>query len=92
MKKHRHKVKGILAQHRAKEDLPLSPIGRPQLLEEQQPGLQLAIIECVNSIAAADPRRRTETLHVCLTLDELKKRVEGMGYSISRSALYTRSF
>lgn len=40
--------------------------------------------------AAADPKRRTESIHVCLTLDRLKEKLLELGYELSRSALYTR--
>lgn len=63
--------------------------GRPSL-DEDQPGIIKTILEIVNSSASAHERRQMETLNTCKTIDSLKKALEELGYTISRSATYLR--
>jgi len=63
--------------------------GRPRL-EEDQPGLLSAILNIVQSVSAADDRRRCEALRSVKTLDDLVSELEKMNHTISRSATYLR--
>lgn len=59
-------------------------------IEKTQPQLLQTIVQLVSHGASTDARRRTEILNSCKTLDDLHNELQNVGYSISRSALYTR--
>ena len=63
--------------------------GRPSL-SENCPTLLATILKIATIGAPADPRRRSEVLASCATLDDLKKRLAERGVSVSRTALYYR--
>lgn len=65
--------------------------GRPSL-QEDQPQLLQTIIDIVSASAAADDRRRTETLTSCKTLDDLHVALQDHGFSISRAGTYLCHF
>lgn len=64
-------------------------IGRPRL-EDDQPQLLKTIVDIVLCGAAADPRRRSEKLTSCKTLDDLHEALVEDGFCISRAATYLR--
>lgn len=63
--------------------------GHPSVTETQH-GLLDAIKEIAMRGAGANDRRRTEVLNSCRTLDDLADKLKGMGFILSRSALYIR--
>lgn len=64
-------------------------LGRPRI-ESDQPELLKAIIEIATHGASADIRRRSETIRVCKTLDQLHEQLKDMGFHLSRTATYFR--
>lgn len=66
-----------------------SKVGRPRL-EENQEGLLEAIKAAAIYGSAAHERRQTDEIKCCKTLNELQSKVQEVGLTISRSALYTR--
>lgn len=64
-------------------------VGRPRL-EDDQPQLLKTIVDIVLCGAAADPRRRSEKLSSCKTLDDLHEALVQDGFRISRAATYIR--
>ncbi|KAK3919961.1 Enzymatic polyprotein [Frankliniella fusca] len=63
--------------------------GRPRL-EEDQPDLLKVISDIAIYSSSAADRRRSETLRLCGTLDELHSELLERGFKISRSATYLR--
>ena len=61
-------------------------LGSPAL-EDSYPNLHKAIVAIATAGAGADPRRRTENLNACLTLDNLQDCLMKDGYELSRCAL-----
>ena len=64
-------------------------IGRP-LIEEECAHL-LQIIEGIAKVeGAADDNRSSQTIRPCLTLDDLREKIQEHGYDIKRARLYYR--
>lgn len=64
-------------------------VGRPPI-ETDQPFLHECILRIASAGAAADGRRRTETVQPCLTLSDLTEAVKREGFQLSQSGLYLR--
>jgi hypothetical protein len=58
--------------------VPRSKIGRPRM-EENQPYLLKTIVDILSVNGAADPRRRTELLRSCMTIDQLQAELISQG-------------
>lgn len=63
--------------------------GRPSLNEEN-PELLRIILEIATLGAPADPKRRSEILGLCTTLEELRDELSERGFQLSKTALYYR--
>ena len=63
--------------------------GRPRV-EVDQPALLSTIVDIVELDSATDARRRSEMLRAITTLDDLCKKLEELGFIISRSGVYLR--
>jgi hypothetical protein len=80
----RSKVREIIKNLRSNPDLAghvsgfRETPGNPRL-EDKQPELLKTIVAIVTRTAAAEPRRRTEALHSCRTLDELHAELLKLG-------------
>ena len=63
-------------------------MGRPQKHDETE------LIKTITDIAiagsAADPRRRSEVINTCKTLDDLYGELQKLGYELSRTSVYLR--
>ena len=64
-------------------------VGRPRV-EVDQPGLLEDILKIATIGAACGDRRRDDIFRTVKTLDDLKKAIDGLGYTVSRQALYLR--
>ena len=67
--------------------------GKPSIeasIEDSNPNLHSLILSIVQPDSAADERRRTETYNCVKSLDGLKKALEEIGFTITRTALYYR--
>ena len=64
-------------------------VGRPSL-DCDQPGIIEAILDLVQCTTATDAKRRSEILRTTRTLDDLHTALQGLGYTLSRSATYYR--
>jgi hypothetical protein len=58
--------------------VPRSKTGRPRM-EENQPYLLKTIVDILSVNGAADPRRRTELLRSCMTIDQLQSELISQG-------------
>ena len=63
--------------------------GRPRV-EVDQPALLSTIVDIVELDSATDARRRSEMLRTIITLNDLCKKLEDLGFIISRSGVYLR--
>lgn len=48
------------------------------------------IIEIASRGAAADPKRSSNLISLCMTLDDLTERLQERGFVLSRSSTYLR--
>ena len=66
-------------------------VGKPRLeTRDEMKGLAEAIMTIIIPNSAADDRRRSEVYNCCQTLVGLQKKLEEMGYNLSKSPLYYR--
>ncbi|KAF6035237.1 hypothetical protein EB796_006441 [Bugula neritina] len=79
----------LLSQKYPEINVPRPKQGRPPL-EEKQSDLLETIKEIATLGGAADDRRRSESIRLCRTLDDLVAELQKAGYHISRSAAYIR--
>ena len=70
---------------------PQDGVGRPRLeTREENMGLHEAILSIVVPESSADDRRRCEVYNSCRTLDNLKEKLESIGFHLTRTSLYYR--
>ncbi|KAF6028277.1 hypothetical protein EB796_013415 [Bugula neritina] len=81
----------LLSQKYPEINVPRPKQGRPPL-EEKQSDLLETIKEIATLGGAADDRRRSESIRLCRTLDDLVAELQKAGYHISRSAAYISLF
>ena len=64
-------------------------VGRPRV-EVDQPGMLDDILKIATIGAACGDRRRDDIFRTVKTLDDLKKAIDDLGYTVSRQSLYLR--
>ena len=63
-------------------------IGRPKTIDND------VLIKTITQLAlvgsSADPRRRTEAINTCKTLNDLTEKLQTIGFTLKRSSVYLR--
>ena len=67
-------------------------VGKPRLEEtrEELNGLAEAILTLIVPNSSADDRRRTEVYNSCQSLPDLQRKLQELGYNLTKTALYYR--